>query len=161
MSFFGKTHERILRKFLSNAVDFVLMGGHAAVYYGVRRTTSDIDILVRPTVENGKRILRAFKELKLDTNGIEPEDFAKEHVFTFGVEPDAVDILTFTKGVKIESVFYNARVSKLDDLRVKIIDIRDLLKNKENLNRKGEKRLVDEQDILALRRILRKKRSGQ
>jgi hypothetical protein len=32
-----------------------------------------------------------------------------------------------------------------------------LLRNKESLNRKDEKGLVDQQDILALRRILKKK----
>lgn len=157
MSFFSKTHERLLRKFLAHSVEFVLMGGHAAVYYGVRRTTSDIDILVSPTLENGMKILKAFKDLKLDTTGIEPQDFVEDQVFTFGMEPEAVDILTFTKGVKIEAVFRNANLGKIDDLKIKIIDIRDLLKNKENLNRDGEKRLVDEQDILALRRILKNK----
>lgn len=39
MSFFSKVHERILRKFILHGVDFVLIGGHAVVFYGVRRTT--------------------------------------------------------------------------------------------------------------------------
>lgn len=157
MSFFSKVHERILRKFLSNGVEFVLIGGHAAVFYGVRRTTSDIDILVRPTLQNGARICKAFKELKLDISDISPEDFTGEQVFTFGMEPDAVDIITFTKGVSLNKVFENAIVKKLDDLKIRIIDIRDLLRNKENLNRMSEKGLVDQQDIIALRRILKSK----
>lgn len=49
MSFFGRTHERILKRFLTYEVEFVLMGDRAAIFYGVRRTTSDIDILVKPT----------------------------------------------------------------------------------------------------------------
>jgi hypothetical protein len=157
MSFLGKTHERILRKFLFHGVDFVLIGGHAAVFYGVRRTTGDIDILVRPTIENGVRILKAFKELKLEVTDISPEDFAQDHIFTFGLEPDAVDILTFSKGVTLESVFDNANPRKIDDLRLKIIDIRDLIRNKESLKRTGEKNLVDQLDILALKRILKSK----
>jgi len=157
MSFFSKAHERILRKFLANNVEFVLMGGHAAVFYGVRRTTSDIDILVKPTLENGKKILKAFKDLKLEVKNISPEDFIGENVFTFGMEPDAVDILTFSKGVSLNSIFENAVQKKIDDLKITIIDIRDLLKNKENLNRTSEKKLVDQQDILALRRILKSK----
>jgi hypothetical protein len=56
---FSKVHERILGKFLLHGVDFVLIGDHAAVFYGVRRTTADIDILVRPTLENGKKIIKA------------------------------------------------------------------------------------------------------
>ena len=92
MSFFSKVHERILRKFIFHDVDFVLIGGHAAIFYGVRRTTSDIDILVRPSLENGTRILKAFKDLKLETEDIKATDFTGDQVFTFGMEPDSVDI---------------------------------------------------------------------
>lgn len=157
MSFFGKTHERLLRKFILHGVDFVLMGGHAVVFYGVRRTTSDIDILVRPTKSNGDRILLAFKDLKLEIDGVRPEDFENDQVFTFGMEPDAVDIMNFSRGVLLADIFKNASLKKIDDLKIKIIDIRDLLKNKESLDRKGEKSLTDQQDILALRRILKAK----
>lgn len=157
MSFFSRDHERILRKFIRHEVEYVLMGGHAIVFHGVRRTTSDMDILVRPTVENGNKILAAFKDLKLQVDDIKPEDFLSEQVLTFGMEPNAVDLLTFSRGVLLEDVFKNAVIRKINDLKVNIIDIRDLLKNKESLNRKGEKSLVDQQDILALRRILKSK----
>ncbi len=157
MSFFGKVHERILRKFIAHDVDFVLMGGHAVVYYGVRRTTSDIDILVRPTLENGMKILKAFKSLNLETDDIQVSDFITEQVFTFGMEPDTVDILTFSKGVPLDDIFRNAILIRIGSLRIRIIDIKDLLKNKEHLNRPDEKGLVDQQDILALKRILKKR----
>jgi hypothetical protein len=153
MSFFSKVHELILRKFLLHDVDFVLIGGHAVVFYGVRRTTADIDILVRPTLEN--KILKAFKSLKLETEEIQAIDFTSDQVFTFGAEPDAVDILTFSKGVSLDEVFENAIRAKIDDLVISIIDIRDLLKNKEQIRLSTEKNLVDQQDILALRRILK------
>ena len=52
MSFFSTSHEKLIRKFIKHEVDFVLIGGHAVVFYGVRRTTSDIDILIHPTLEN-------------------------------------------------------------------------------------------------------------
>ncbi|NOS90389.1 MAG: hypothetical protein HOP30_00560 [Cyclobacteriaceae bacterium] len=134
-----------------------MIGGHAAVFYGVRRTTSDIDILVQPTLENGHRIIRAFQDLKLEINSIQASDFTMEQLFTFGVEPNAVDILNFSKGVSVETIFKNALSKKIDDFAVKIIDIRDLVKNKESLNRTGEKKLTDQLDILALRRILKSK----
>lgn len=155
MSFFSKVHERILRKFILYDVEFVLMGGHAVVFYGVRRTTSDIDILVRPTLLNGEKILKAFKSLKLQTQDIEASDFTKEQVFSFGMEPDGVDILTFSRGVSLDDIFQNAVETRIDDLSIRIIDIRDLLKNKENIRRSEEKGLVDQQDILALRRIIK------
>jgi len=157
MSFFSKVHERVLRKFIYYNVEFVLMGGHAVVYYGVRRTTSDIDILVRPTLLNGEKILKAFKSLKLRTEDIAASDFTREQVFSFGMEPDSVDILTFSRGVLIDDIFENAVSTKIDDLSIRIIEITDLLKNKESIGRSDEKALVDQQDVLALRRILKSK----
>ena len=157
MSFFSKVHERVLRKFILFDVEFVLIGGHAVVFYGVRRTTSDIDILVRPTLDNGMKILKAFQSLKLQTDDIIPSDFTKEQVFTFGLEPDAVDILTFSKGIPIDDIFRNAIKTRVENLTISVIDIKDLLKNKEAIERPAEKGLVDQQDILALRRILKAK----
>jgi|SRR5687768_9875746 hypothetical protein len=159
MNLFSKVHERILRKFIFHGVDFVLVGGHAAVFYGVRRTTADIDILVRPTLVNGVRIIKAFKDLRLDAEGIQPADFTSDQLFSFGMEPDAVDILTFSRGVSLDDVFANATRTRIDTLTIRIIDIRDLLKNKQKLNRQGEKGLVDQQDILALKRILKSRKS--
>jgi|SRR5688572_10959932 len=157
MTFFSRTHERLIRKFIKHKVDFVLIGGHAAILHGVRRTTSDMDLLVMPTAENAAKILKAFKELKLATDDISVDDLTKEQVFTFGMEPDAVDIINFSKGVDVDSVFKNSVLRKIDDFRVRVIDTRDLLQNKESLNRDGEKKAVDDQDVLALKRILRKK----
>lgn len=101
--------------------------------------------------------MKAFKDLKLQTDDIQASDFTQEQVFTFGMEPDAVDIQTFSNGVLLDDIFRNATAAKIDDLKVKIIDIKDLLKNNENIHRSREKNLVDQQDILALRRILKSK----
>ncbi|WKZ60859.1 MAG: hypothetical protein QY309_05100 [Cyclobacteriaceae bacterium] len=158
MSFFSRVHERVLRKFVANSVDFVLIGGHASIIHGVRRTTSDLDILVRPTQENGQRVVRAFQNLGVDCKNIHAEDFLVEQVFSFGMEPDAVDILNFSKGISLEDIFENAVTRKIDDLRIKVIDIRDLITNKEKIGRDSEKGLVDQQDILALKRILKMKK---
>ena len=74
------------------------------------------------------------------------------------MEPDAVDILTFSRGVSLDEIFQNAANAKIDDLSIPVIDIKDLLKNKESLKRSTEKNLIDQQDILALRRILDSKK---
>lgn len=67
------------------------------------------------------------------------EDFVSEQVFTFGIEPDAVDILTFSKGVSIDDIFRNATTARIDELKVKVIDIKDLLKNKKALTDRQKK----------------------
>lgn len=96
-------------------------------------------MLFKKQLLNGTRILKAFKDLKLEIEGIQASDFTGEQVFTFGMEPDAVDILTYSKGVTVDAIFKNAKLIKIDD------------------HRSDEKNLIDQQDILALRRILKSK----
>lgn len=151
---FSRAHDRVLRKFIYCEVDFVLIGGHAAIYHGVQRTTSDLDILIRPTLQNGERILNACTRLGLEIDGLTPEDFTIPQFFNFGTKPGAVDILNFIVGLSIDQVFDNAQHSRIEELRLKVIDIRDLISNKESIKRTTEKNLVDQQDILALKRII-------
>ena len=37
--------------------EFVIVGAHALAFHGAPRFTGDLDILVRPTAENGRRVL--------------------------------------------------------------------------------------------------------
>jgi len=161
MKSLNKEHLQILTCFLNKKVDFLLLGGHAAIFYGVRRTTSDIDILVRPTFENGERILSAFQELKLLVDDISPQDFEKNIVLSFGEEPNAVDLINYMVGVDIEKVFNNARIVNYDGFKVKMIDVYDLLANKESLNRTGEKGFSDQLDILVLKKIIAENREAK
>lgn len=151
---FSRAHDRVLRKFIYCEVDFILIGGHAAIYHGVQRTTSDLDILIRPTVQNGQRILEACTLLDLEIEGLTPEDFTIPQFFNFGMKPGAVDILNFIVGLSIDQVFDNAQEVRIEELWLKVIDIRDLLSNKESIRRTTEKNLVDQQDIVALKRII-------
>jgi hypothetical protein len=41
-----------------------------------------------------------------------------------------------------------------EGLKVKVIDARDLLKEKQNLNREGRKALTDQLDVLSLQKFL-------
>lgn len=158
--FFRRTHVRILRKFLFHDVEFVLVGVHAAIYHGVERATSDLDILVRPTHENGVKIIAACKDLGLDVSGLAPEDFTTNNVFCFGMIPNGVDILNYSVGISIDVIFENAVTSKIDGMRLKVIDIRDLLINKQSIKHTSDKNLIDQQDIIALKRIIEWKKKG-
>ncbi len=152
----SKEHIRFLKSLLKFNVTFLIIGGHASIYYGVRRTTSDLDILIEPTQANGKKLLDAFSELKLEVPEITPSEFEKNLVLAFGFEPDAIDIINFTPGVDIEAVFKNSISVDFSGIQVPMIDIRDLLKNKEAVHREGEKALMDKYDAEVLKKIIQK-----
>jgi len=75
--------QTILTTLSAHGVDFVVIGGLAAVAHGSRRMTRDIDIVVRPESENLARLEAALAELGAvqllgaGTEGpIEPADLA-------------------------------------------------------------------------------------
>jgi len=158
VSLYSDEHIRLLKHLLEFKVKFILVGGHAAIYYGVNRNTGDLDILIEPTQENGLRLLDALKKVGLEVPTINAREFETELVLSFGLPPDAVDILTFTPGIEFNSAFGNAQQIDFSGLKIPILDIRDLMKNKEKLRRKGEKSLLDKYDVEVLKKILKRKK---
>jgi len=53
----------LVRRLITSEVEFVLIGGYAAVAHGVTLVTRDIDICCRFTEENLLRIQKAFADL--------------------------------------------------------------------------------------------------
>ena len=54
-----------LREFVellnANKVEYLVVGAFAVAFHGVPRYTADLDLLVRPTIENGRRVLLALE----------------------------------------------------------------------------------------------------
>lgn len=156
MSLYSEDHIELLKCFLESHVNFILVGGHAAIYYGVNRNTGDLDILIEPTRENGQRLLGALRKMGLEIPEIEASEFESDLVLSFGLEPDAVDILNNTPGIEFNSAFQNANIMTFAGLNIPIINIEDLIKNKELLQREGEKSLLDKYDAEVLKKIQKK-----
>lgn len=78
----------LLVLFNAHKVDYLIVGAHALAYHGAPRYTGDIDILVRPDLENAQRIIQALKEFGFGSVGLTAEDFAvPDRVIQLGVAP--------------------------------------------------------------------------
>ncbi len=154
MALYSKEHLSLLSAFKNRMVKFLIVGGHAAIYYGVNRNTGDLDILIEPGIENGRKLIAALTDLKLEIPEFQESEFEANLVLSFGLEPDAVDILNYTPGITFNDAYKNSVITKFDGIEVRMIDIRDLIKNKEALNRSGEKSHLDKYDIEVLKRII-------
>jgi len=62
---------RCLAALLENAVEFLVVGGHAVRAYGSTRHAKDLDVLIANTPENAGRFVRAMSQL-----GIAHQKFA-------------------------------------------------------------------------------------
>lgn len=60
-------HLKLFESLNREKVDYLLIGGTLAIAYGVPRVTKDIDLFIRPTIENAERCLEALKNMGLGT----------------------------------------------------------------------------------------------
>ena len=51
---------RLFRSFERFGVDYLLISGQDAILYGAAMFSEDVDIWIRPTLENARRLLRAL-----------------------------------------------------------------------------------------------------
>lgn len=127
-----------LKLFNQFKVDYILVGGYAVIFHGYNRTTGDLDVWVKPTVNNYRKMLLAFKAFGLSPFNMTENLFLnldENDVFTFGRPPVCIDILTKVKGLDFDNAFTNSSMVKFDGLDVKMIDLRDLKKAKKAAGR--------------------------
>jgi len=124
-----------LREFLeslnSKKVEYVIVGGYAQAYHGRPRFTGDIDVLVRPSRENGFRLKAALAQFGFGQLGLGEEDFLSEgQVVQLGVAPNRIDILTSITGCKFEEVWRTRIAAELAGVPVNMIAREEYIKNK-------------------------------
>lgn len=127
--------DKDLREFvallLSNKVDFVVVGGHAVAYHGYPRMTEDLDLLVRPTRENGERIAKALDDFGFSSVGLSAVDFtATDRVIQLGLAPNRIGVLTRLYGVEFGDVWRSRVAASVDGLSVSMISKDALIRNK-------------------------------
>ncbi|HBL27927.1 MAG TPA: hypothetical protein DD490_13900 [Acidobacteria bacterium] len=98
--------------FLSQGVEFLVVGGHAVAFHGYPRLTEDVDLLVRPSLENGSRILRALDLVGFGSIGLTAEDFTvPDRMIQLGRAPNRIDLLTQIWGLTFEEAWAFLKLS--------------------------------------------------
>jgi predicted nucleotidyltransferase len=124
-----------LREFLkllnSARVEYLLIGGYAVGYYGYPRATGDLDIWVAISDKNARKLVRVLKDFGFDVPNLSPEVFVETNrLVRFGEPPLRIEILTTISGVSFDDCFARRNRVKFDGLRVNLISLDDLKKNK-------------------------------
>lgn len=123
------------KEFLSSLndheVDYLVIGGYAVGYHGYPRTTGDLDILIRVSEENARRVVDAFRSFGLAAPEINTERFLKANmIFRIGVPPVRLEIHTGIDGVTFEECYGERVVAALDGIDVALIGLEDLKRNR-------------------------------
>ena len=127
---FNRDFQEFFEALNRSRVQYLLVGGYAVIIYGYQRSTGDLDIWVKPTKENYFCMMRAFQSFGLPTNTITLEQFLNIEaydVFTFGVSPVAIDIMTRVKGIDFSECYEKATQFVVDGIPIPVLDYQDLL----------------------------------
>lgn len=95
--------------------------------------------MVEPDITNARRIIKALIEFGFQNVGLEINDFMQTgKIIQLGYEPVRVDIITSIEGCNFEEVWDNKQMGIYGKEKVFFIGINDLIKNKQNSNRKQD-----------------------
>jgi hypothetical protein len=145
---------QVIDQFEKENVEYVLIGGFAVVLHGFPRLTQDIDVFIRPTEENVKRLQTALKNV-FDDRSIDEityDELARYPVIRYGT-PDGfnIDIIAqIGEAIQFDDIEYD--VMEVEAHRLKIADEHSLIRMKENTMRE-----IDQADV----RFLREKLKGK
>jgi hypothetical protein len=115
----------------AHEVEYVIVGAHALGYFGVPRYTNDLDILVKPSVTNGQRIVAALAAFGVRSLGFTAEDFAEEDsIVQLGVPPVRIDLITSVTGVTWEEIYEGKEAGKFGGIAVFYIGKKEFVQNK-------------------------------
>lgn len=110
-----------------------MVGGYAIAAYGHVRGTDDLDVFVRPTAENARRVFAALLAFgaPVAVHGVTEGLFASPgYGYRIGIKPNLVELLTEIDGVSFDEAAREHRVFDVDGRDVRIIGRAALLANK-------------------------------
>ena len=135
-----KDFKELLELFNVHKVKYLIVGGYALAYHGAPRYTGDIDMFVKPDMENALNILKALKEFGFGSVGLKPEDFqSPDKVIQLGYPPVRIDIITSISGISSwDKAFKECDKGKYGDVPVCYIGRDHYVLNKRASGRKKD-----------------------
>jgi hypothetical protein len=112
-------------------VDFIIVGAYALGAHGYPRATGDIDIWVKPSNINSRKLYKVLARFGAPLEHLEIDTFSMEGtIFQIGVIPRRIDIMTKIDGVTFEEADENKVTVEVEGLLLPVISLDKLIKNK-------------------------------
>jgi hypothetical protein len=111
-------------------VEYLLVGGYAVILHGYGRSTGDLDLWINQNSENYTKLQLVYEEFGAPIFSLEDFNSDKFDVWSIGVEPRKIEILTKVSGLIFSESIRNCEWLTLKKIKVPYIDFNDLIKNK-------------------------------
>jgi predicted nucleotidyltransferase len=141
--------KEFLKLLEDNGVRYLLIGGYAVIMHGHPRFTSDLDLVVSPSEGNVSRLIKSLQEFGFAGPALQSSVFTSPRsLVRLGVEPIKIEILNYIEGADFDAALDRAETRLVEDIRIKLISLTDLLANKQAVGRPQD--LVD---VIKLREV--------
>ena len=112
-------------------VEFLLVGAYALAAHGLIRATGDIDVRLRISPDNARKVIRALAKFGAPTSDLSEVDFTSPNtILQIGVEPHRIDLITGIDGVEFDEATRSKVRVEVDGVELFVLSKADLLKNK-------------------------------
>ncbi len=129
-------YEDMLQSLNDNKARYCIVGSFALAFHATPRYTKDMDILVEPTMENGRRIVNALDQFGFGEIDLMPEDFSEENnIIQLGFEPVRIDLITSLPGLTFENVWQDRVMGVYGNTHTQFISRTHLILSKQNAGR--------------------------
>ncbi len=162
--------DHILATLQHHHVEFVLVGGVAAIAYGAVRPTADLDCLARRSAENLERLAAAMRDLnaRLRVKGlsddeaarlptpIDKETLGRMEISTWRTDAGDFDVLTDLRArdgrrLRYEELIGRAETQDVGGIAVHVAALDDVIASKEWADRPKDREALPELRELASR----------
>ncbi len=137
--------QSVFASFQRYEVKYLVIGGIAAVLYGVPRATFDLDILIEPSRENSQRLLDALKNAELGTASMTTAEEILATEITVFKDRIRLDVQTSTPGLVFASAWDRRVTMSYRGQQFFVVARDDLIASKRAAGRK-----VDLEDVRIL-----------
>jgi hypothetical protein len=136
----------VFASFQTHEVRYVVIGGIAAILYGVPRATFDLDLLIDPTPDNARRLLLALTDAGLGTASLTSAEEVLANEITVFKDKVRIDVQTSTPGLTFEQAWRNRRTLTYENQEFYVVSREDLIASKS-----AAARPVDLEDVRLLK----------
>jgi hypothetical protein len=120
-----------LASFNAVGVRYLVVGAYALAAHGSPRNTLDLDVFVRPSEANGRRIVQALRAFGFGSLRVAPSDFAQpDRILQLGRQPLRIDVLTSITGVTWARAWRGRIPGTYGDVPVNVLGFDELVTNK-------------------------------
>lgn len=149
--------QKLLEFLVKSPLDFVIVGGFAAVLYGCNQTTRDIDVCLVLAPDQIQLLRQVLKPLNPKIRTIQekpsfltsPEDIAKIQNLHLETDLGVLDLMAKIEGVgDFYSVLGNAVEIELYGGKCFLISLDNLIKSKKTLGRHRDLIVVEELEAI-------------